>query len=95
MIFIPQIEVAETGQLDLFPTYKCRTKIFKQYVYKLSRFSLVQSKFVEQRFRHIRFGKGHLYLFSNSGFEVAAEATYHRTHDFIHVGLCKGAGSLL
>jgi len=46
-VFITQIEVSESGKLDLFPDGKSRSQIFEKRIYKLTSFTLVQAELVE------------------------------------------------
>src|SRR5688572_30522160 len=54
-VFVTQIEVSETGKLDLFPNRQGGPQIFEKGVYELASFTLVQAELVEQRLGHVRF----------------------------------------
>src|SRR6185437_5336861 len=62
LVFVAQVEIAETGELHLLTVRKSRANFLEEEIHELPRFPLVEAELVEQRFRHLRLGQGHLVI---------------------------------
>src|SRR6185437_8272046 len=62
LVFVAQIEITEAGELYLLAVRKSRANFLEEEIHELPRFPLVETELVEQRFRHLRLGQGHLVI---------------------------------
>jgi hypothetical protein len=62
LVFISQVEITKAGQLDLLPVGERGTHFFEEQINELPRLALIEPKLIEERFRHLRLGQGHLVI---------------------------------
>src|SRR5690348_3079324 len=59
LVLLPQVEIAEAGQLHLLPLFERLAYHFEKRVHEFLRLALVQAHVQEQTLGHFRFGERH------------------------------------
>src|SRR5215469_2578397 len=94
LVLVAQVEVAETGELHLLASRQGRAHLLEEQVHQLPCLPFVEPELVEECFRHLRLGQGHL-LFSYFCVQAHAQIRDDRRHDGGYVVIGKSARNVL